>query len=304
MTAPTVVVVIPTLGRDDRLRRTIDSVLAQDYAGDVRIMLVFDGPPDSDADRWDLQQPGRAVTHHVLTKRIGPGPARNHGVAVTSEELVAFCDDDDIWRPTKLRRQVEALDQTDAVACFCGIAVHHGGRVVERTPTEPELSYRHILQTRTAAAHQSALLTTRVAWDETGGFDEAVPGSYGEDFDWLIRIARLGHITAVAETLVDVDWHPGSHFARRWDLMDQALDYLMDKHPDLQADPRARSRIRGQQAFACAASRRRGRAVRLCWDAWRTRPAEPRTYLALLVTIVPSAANVILAALQRLGRGI
>lgn len=304
MTDRAVVVVIPTLGREESLRRTIESVLAQDYAGDIRIVLVFDGPPDSPSARWDLFQPGRSVVHHVLVERGGPGPARNHGAAVTTEPLLAFCDDDDVWRPTKLRRQIAALEQADAVACFCGIAVHHGSQVVDRAPTESELTYRHILQTRTAAAHQSALLTTRAAWEETGGFDEDVPGSYGEDFDWLLRIARIGRIATVAETLVDVDWHPGSHFARRWELMDRGLDYLMDKHPDLRADPRARSRIRGQQAFACGASGDRARALRLCWDAWRSRPAEPRTYLALLVTVLPSSAGVILAALQRMGRGI
>ena len=46
-----------------------------------------------------------------MTNERTPGLAggRNSGILAGSGELVAFCDDDDEWLPTKVEKQVEAL---------------------------------------------------------------------------------------------------------------------------------------------------------------------------------------------------
>ena len=64
-----------------------------------------------------------------------------------------------------------------------------------------------------------------------GVVDEQIPGSYGEDYDWLLRAARLGPIAVVEEPLVLVHWGKQSYFADRWQTIIDANDYLVAKHP-------------------------------------------------------------------------
>ncbi|GAA3112086.1 hypothetical protein GCM10020001_033550 [Nonomuraea salmonea] len=53
----------------------------------------------------------RGLPSRVLGNRRTSGlpGARNTGIDACETELVAFCDDDDVWRPGKLAAQVEAL---------------------------------------------------------------------------------------------------------------------------------------------------------------------------------------------------
>ena len=40
--------------------------------------------------------------------------------------------------------------------------------------------------------------------DGIGPVDEAIPGSYGEDYEWVLRAARRGPVVTVQEPLVRV----------------------------------------------------------------------------------------------------
>ena len=97
------------------------------------------------------------------------------------------------------------------------------------------------------------LLIRRDALADMGPVDEKIPGSYGEDYDWLLRAARRMPIVAVQQPLVEVYWHEQSFFAERWEAIAEALTYLLEKHPELKADRYGMARIEGQIAFAKAA---------------------------------------------------
>jgi hypothetical protein len=144
----------------------------------------------------------------------------------------------------------------------------------------------------------------RAALADIGLVDETLPGSYGEDYDLLLRAARLGPIVAVEQPLVDVFWHQQSFFSSRWQTIADALTYLLDKHPELAADAQGTARIEGQIAFAQAAMKNRSAACRASLRALRRNPRERRAYLALAVASgVVSAASIVRLA-NRHGHGI
>jgi glycosyltransferase involved in cell wall biosynthesis len=116
--APRITVVICTRDREDSLRRTIDSVLAQDYPNFD--LLVVDNAPRTDATRRTVAAlPAGAVVRYVLEPKPGLSWARNAGLAALpgETEIVAWTDDDVVVDRFWLAEIARAFhDAPDAVA--------------------------------------------------------------------------------------------------------------------------------------------------------------------------------------------
>ena len=130
MNWPSVGVVIPTRDRPELLRRALDGVRAQDYPGEVRVVVVFD---QAEPDYLLATTDGAPVLVLANWRTPGLAGARNTGILALDTDLVAFCDDDDEWAPDKLRRQVAALlAEPDAEFATCAIEVEYEGRGTPR----------------------------------------------------------------------------------------------------------------------------------------------------------------------------
>lgn len=86
-------VVVPTLGRPGRLRRTLASVLAQDMT-DWELIVVDDGDGEGAAAASSLGEP-RIVT--CRSAGVGQVDARTTGIARARGEVICWLDDDDWW---------------------------------------------------------------------------------------------------------------------------------------------------------------------------------------------------------------
>lgn len=298
---PNVDVVIATHRRPELLRRALAAVVGQDYPGIVRTWVVHDqcevDPSLASAD------PRRPVHPVANTRSPGLAGARNSGVLSGSAPWVAFCDDDDEWLDGKLRAQVDALVRTGAPTSVTGIVVAYGDSRTPRVATQQELTLANLVRHRVMAAHPSTVVVGREALlGGIGLVDEEIPGSHGEDYDWIIRAARHGDFAVVERPLVQVTWGQ-SMFSQRWPTIVAATDYWLDKHPEFHDDPHALGRLRGQRAFALAAMRGPG-----TWAAigatLRARPAERRTLLAAAVALRVVSAERLMDLAHRRGRGI
>jgi glycosyltransferase involved in cell wall biosynthesis len=300
-----VTVVVPTRGRPDLVGACVEAVRDQDYAGQVTVIVVDDGG-DLDAASVPPGIGNRAV--RVLPNRRTPGPAgaRNTGIIAGGGTFVAFCDDDDRWRQGKLAAQVDRLEKTAGLAgVSCGLALHFAaGRVRHRRAHKDQIEMADLLRTRPVHLHLSSMVCRRdLLLGRVGLFDEGVPGGYGEDYDWLLRLVAAGPISALPEPMVDVAWDGGSWFAERWDLIAEAITYLLAKHPEFRQQPRGLARLQGRLAFAHACAGDDASARSWAFRALRSDPLERRAYLALLLNAGAPIRGVI--ALSRLaGRGL
>ncbi|WP_276257060.1 glycosyltransferase [Halomontanus rarus] len=126
-------VVIPTYNRADVLPRAIDSALAQ-TVDDLEVLVVDDGSTDDTQAVVDSYETPRvqSITHG--TNR-GANVARNTGIEHANGEFVAFLDSDDEWRPTKLERQLAALDDRSGGSVS---GVESDGSSDSRGPTDSD----------------------------------------------------------------------------------------------------------------------------------------------------------------------
>ncbi len=300
---PGVSVVIATRNRPELLRSAVAAALDQSYPGPVEVLAVFDQADPVDGLVRDGEQRSVRVLRNARTPGL-PG-ARNTGILAARHPLIAFCDDDDMWLPAKLATQVAQMVRLGANAAITGITIRYGEERRVRVLDRERLTHAQLIRDRLTEAHPSTFLARRAfVLDQAGLVDEEIPGGYGEDYDWLLRVSRHGDVAVVPEPLVEILWHPGSFFTRRWETIVDALDYLVAQHPEFAADRRGLARIRGQQAFALAALGRRREAWRALGATVRRNPLERRVAVTLPVLLRVVSAERLLHLANRVGRGI
>jgi glycosyltransferase involved in cell wall biosynthesis len=300
---PSVSVVVPTRDRPLFLSRALAGILAQRYPGDIECLVVFDQsevslPLINAAERSRV----RALVNH---RSPGLAGARNTGALAATGELIAFCDDDDEWLPNKLRLQAEARARWEAPTVTSGIYLCFRGREMARIPAVPTVTFKDLLRSRRAEIHPSTIVIEREALlDRIGLADERIPGSYAEDYEWLLRAAKAKALTAVLEPLVRVHWHERSWFAEDWETIVRALTYLLEKYPEFESEPPGLSRVYGQLAFAYAGAGRRAAARKWARRSLRLDPRQPRGYLAVLISSGVLSAELVLRLAHTFGRGV
>ena len=97
MSSPSVTAVVPTHDRPEMMRRAVQSILDQEYGGDIEVIVVFDACEP--VLPMVVLGAGRTL-HGVVNERSrGLAGARNTGILAARHQLVAFLDDDDAWLP-------------------------------------------------------------------------------------------------------------------------------------------------------------------------------------------------------------
>ncbi len=263
---PSVCAVIPTRNRPELLRRAVLGALEQDYAGDLQVIVVLDQADANALERLPASPRIKVLTN---TRKAGLAGARNTGIMASTADLIAFCDDDDAWRPNKIANQVDALlAQPSANFVSCSIEVDFEGKRSVRLAGANRITHAELRSSRMSMLHSSTFLIRREALlGDLGLIDEGIPGSHNEDWDVLLRASRLSPIVHVDQPLVQVQWTSGSHFNRAWDQKDRLP--AVDTRPA----PRHRRGITQGRGAGLRPDRVRLRSVRRAYD----RPALGRS---------------------------
>ncbi len=302
MSAPSVGVVIPTRNRPEMLDRAIAAVEAQDYPGEVRTVVVFD---QTTPDYMLARAGDRPVMVLVNCRTPGLAGARNTGILGLNTDLVAFCDDDDVWAPKKLRRQVRYLGKGEFATC--AMNVRFDDTLTPRLAGTGKVGVDELVRSRMAMLHASSFLIRRSSLGEGAGLGlvaEDAPGSQNEDWDLLLRAAKRAPIRHLDEPLIEVAWGRTSFFAHQYDTKISSLRWMMDRHPEIGRDGVGAGRVYGQLACWSAARGDRSGAVHWVRQAVRSNWREPRAAIALAALSGAVRVETVLGALHRRGRGI
>lgn len=205
-------VVVPTKDRPQLLRRTVDTLLSQ-RGVDVRIVVVDDG---SSVPAQQGLAAGSRVRHVRHEQSRGAAAARDTGATAGEADWVAFCDDDDLWAPDKLRRQLDAM-QADPRAqwSFTSAVVvdeHLQPLRVERVEPDHDVAPL-LLERNIVPGGASSVLITRRLFNEAGGFSSPRPDGrplrHAEDYSAWCRFGHHAHAAPVDLPLVAYLAHRG-----------------------------------------------------------------------------------------------
>jgi glycosyltransferase involved in cell wall biosynthesis len=249
-----VTVVIPTRNRSDLLRLTLTSVLRQREV-DLRIIIVDDASTENLTDVVSRFADPRVTVVRQRVKK-GVSAARNRGAAEATTEWVAFCDDDDVWSPDKLRRQLACARSPARDWAYAGCVLVdaqleiHGG-----TPPVAAEAMSAALQSYNAVpAGASNVIVRTDVLKRVGGFDESL--THVPDWDLWLRLARHGVAACVDEPLVGYRIHAGNASFRTTEMLDELR--LLERRHGLTG---TRSRFHRHLAHLCLRANRRREAL-------------------------------------------
>ena len=219
-------VVLPTHDRPERLRRAARSVLSQDYPS-IELIVVDDGSTASTASTLDeltAQDRRLVVVRHE--QALGAAVARNAGLAAAGGELVAFCDDDDVWLPGAASVAVAASGPSTGVVYGWHQVLHEptGRCVTFRAPAECGPS---VMRWINVPSILSGVARRSVVGDALH-FDAALYTS--EDWDLWLRCADIAPMTLVPTSLYRYVQHGGERVTRGANGQDESHQRFLDKH--------------------------------------------------------------------------
>ena len=202
---PRVSVIIPVYNGERYFARTIESVLAQTYSA-KEIVIVDDGSRDT-SQEVIARYLHHSNVHLVTQKNAGVAAARNTGISAAAGEYIALVDQDDLWLPDKLARQVEYLDAHPEIALVHS-NIHFIDEAGERIPDPewawvaptfgqvlPELVKQNSICTCTVLLRKSVL-------EQVGLFRQELAPA--DDWDLWLRIAAkhpIGFVGAVGKAI-------------------------------------------------------------------------------------------------------
>lgn len=126
-----IAVIIPVYNAEGTLVRSVESLLAQDFA-DIRLILVDDGSTDSSPALCDgfAEKDGRVTVIHKPNG--GVSSARNAGLNIAESEYIGFFDADDIASADYLGTLYKCAAESDADIAVCDVVCTVGGAETRR----------------------------------------------------------------------------------------------------------------------------------------------------------------------------
>jgi glycosyltransferase involved in cell wall biosynthesis len=271
----------------------------------LEIVVVHDVETPDDG-LTSLARPSRSVRVMSNTQSQGLAGSRNTGLAATNGPLVASCDDDDVWHPSKIEKQVARMQRDpDLGVLGAGIRLLMSqDRTVDWPGDRDIVSAADLLRSRRKELHSSTLLVRREVFTKAGVYEERLPQGYGEDYEFLLRAVAVTKVGVVTEVLADIRKYNQSWFRGRAEVTVEALEFLLEQHPELTTNRPGHARILGQIAFAKATLGERRDALRWSGRALRAWPVAPHAALAVAQATTGVDPSVALRSARAFGRGL
>ena len=203
--SPGVSVVIPAHNEEKVIVRTIESLLAQQYAGELEIIVVDDGSRDG-TYRTALTAYGRDPRVHVLAKQNGgKASALNHGIARARHEIIVALDADTLFAPDTVAELVQPLADARVGAVAGNAKVGNRINLVTRWQALEYVTSQNLDRRAFSLLDCITVVPGAVgAWRQSvvqrvGGFRE---DTLAEDQDLTLAVRRAGYSVAYADGAV------------------------------------------------------------------------------------------------------
>jgi glycosyltransferase involved in cell wall biosynthesis len=187
-------VVVPAYNAARFILTTLRAVQCQTHSK-FEVIVIDDGSTDDTARLVQAFCDTDPRFNIIMRENGGVSAARNFGAALSSGQIIAFLDADDIWYPEFLAKTVDFMEtRADVSVCFAGVRIvdemgHPTGAFASRKVLKPTITDFLAGNPTTTCSN---LMVRRRAFVESGGFREGL--NHAEDQLWLIELQLKGKI--------------------------------------------------------------------------------------------------------------
>jgi len=120
--APLVSIITPVYNGEKYIEETINSVLLQTYEN-WELIVINNASTDSSLNIIEefVKLDRRIKVINLKNNSGGPAVPRNKGIKNSSGKYLAFLDADDIWKKTKLEKQIIHIEKEQLDVAYCKI---------------------------------------------------------------------------------------------------------------------------------------------------------------------------------------
>jgi len=183
MNAPAVSVIMNCLNSSRDLREAMDSLMAQTFAD---FEVIFWDNCSTDESPAIARSYGDRVRYFRGETIVPLGEGRNLALAQARGRYLAFLDCDDVWKPTKLERQVALFEANPRVGLVCtDTEIFDGRRVLKRlfAETSPArgMAFAALMQRQWIS--MSSAMVSREALTSLSA--DKIPSGQGSNGGWF-----------------------------------------------------------------------------------------------------------------------
>jgi len=196
-------IILPTYNRATLLMESIQSVLQQSYT-DFELIVMDDGSDDNTSGLVGNIQDSRVKYHHM--PRSGyTGRLKNFAIRQALGEYIAFIDSDDMWKPGKLERQVQLLEENPSIGfSITDVTTFKGDKILidhsyQLQDTTQFINIFQKMKESRFLVYPSTLIMRKSCFERTGYFDETMLSG---DFHFNMRLAYHFDAAVIFETLL------------------------------------------------------------------------------------------------------
>lgn len=209
-----VTVIIPAYNAARTIDETLRSARYQTHRN-LEILVVDDGSRDATTEVVLKHTAMDVRVRLIIQKNAGVAAARNRGITEAKSDLIAPLDSDDLWAPTKIEKQLQALRQggerVGLVYTWFAVIDEHGNVLdLEHRPLDAGSALRRMCRGNVIGNGSSPLMR-KSAILEAGGYEPALRAARAqgcEDMLVYFRIAERCEFALVKEHLTGYRRHP------------------------------------------------------------------------------------------------
>lgn len=199
---PKVSVVVPSYNRGEYISETIESILAQTFT-DFELIFIDDGSTDDSAAIVQAFIDKDPRVKYFKQKNSERAVARSYGMSLAEGEYICLVDSDDIWYSHKLAKQIIVMDADPELVCSYAAVDRIDMQSNPVKPAKRQLEgysgniYEELLKRNFIP---SVTPMIRKKYIEMIGAQNTEFIPY-EDWDFWLRLARIGKFEHIAEPL-------------------------------------------------------------------------------------------------------
>ena len=205
-------VIVTTFNREKLLQETLDAILNQTFK-DFELIII---------DNYSLDNTKEVVKSYNddrirYFKNQNDGIIainRNFGIKKSKGEYIAFCDDDDLWMPDKLEKQLSEFEKDAQIGLVCTNGVNFNengdfGLLHKRSLNDNDFKLESLVFENPIV--NSSILIKKSVIDDVGMMDEEPEFFGAEDYSLWIRTTKKYRIKYIDLPLTKYRTHLGAY---------------------------------------------------------------------------------------------